>query len=325
MTILLSVTGFQPTEWLNALQDKAPRRAVILEPNSANDASVDYAIVWKQKPGVLAGLPNLKAIFSIGAGVDHILRDPHLPDVPIVRIVAEDLTARMSEYVVWRVLDHFRRGMAYRTQQAAGIWHDRVQPAAHEMTVGIMGLGELGRDAAHKLGVLGFNIVGWSRTEKTVAGVDSFHGAAGLDPFLARTDILVVLLPITPETQGILDTGLFSRLKHRTPIGGPVLINAGRGGLQVESAILKALDDEHADGGLARRVRDRAAARFQPVVEASEGLRHPACRSDVERESPGAPDPRPDRRLRTRRGAAAPRRPAGRLLSQRGGWLTPAA
>ena len=75
--------------------------------------------------------------------------------------------------------------------------------------------------------------------EKTVAGVDSFHGAAGLDPFLARTDILVVLLPITPETQGILDTGLFSRLKHRTPIGGPVLINAGRGGLQVESAILK--------------------------------------------------------------------------------------
>ncbi|GGD05487.1 2-hydroxyacid dehydrogenase [Aureimonas glaciei] len=244
MTILLSVTGFQPTEWLNALQERAPRRAVILEPNSANDASVDYAIVWKQKPGVLAGLPNLKAIFSIGAGVDHILRDPHLPDVPIVRIVADDLTARMSEYVVWRVLDHFRRGMAYRAQQAAGLWHDRVQPAAHEMTVGIMGLGELGRDAAQKLGVLGFNIVGWSRTEKTVAGVESFYGASGLDPFLARTDILVVLLPITPETHGILDTGLFSRLKHRTPIGGPVLINAGRGGLQVESAILKALDDE---------------------------------------------------------------------------------
>jgi glyoxylate/hydroxypyruvate reductase A len=244
VTILLSVTGFQPTEWLNALQEQAPRRAVILEPNSANDASVDYAIVWKQKPGVLAGLPNLKAIFSIGAGVDHILRDPELPDVPIVRIVAEDLTSRMSEYVVWRVLDHFRRGMAYRTQQAAGIWHDRVQPAAHEMTVGIMGLGELGRDAAHKLGVLGFNIVGWSRTQKSVAGVESFHGASGLDPFLARTDILVVLLPITPETQGILDTDLFSRLKHRTPIGGPVLINAGRGGLQVETAILQALDDE---------------------------------------------------------------------------------
>ncbi|BDA82660.1 glyoxylate/hydroxypyruvate reductase A [Aureimonas sp. SA4125] len=244
MTILLSVTGFQPTDWINALHRLAPRRPVILEPNSGSDPSVDYAIVWKQRPGILAGLPNLKAIFSIGAGVDHILRDTHLPDVPIVRIVADDLTGRMSEYVVWRVLDHFRRGMAYRTQQAAGIWHDRVQPAARELTVGIMGLGELGRDAAEKLGMLGFRIVGWSRTQKTIAGVDSFHGASGLDPFLARTDILVVLLPITPETHGILDTGLFSRLKQRTPIGGPVLINAGRGGLQVETAILKALDDE---------------------------------------------------------------------------------
>ena len=244
MTILLSVTGFQPTEWLNALQDKAPRRAVILEPNSANDASVDYAIVWKQKPGVLAGLPNLKAIFSIGAGVDHVLRDPHLPDVPIARIVEEDLTARMSEYVVWRVLDHFRRGPAYRAQQASSIWNERTQPAASAVTVGIMGLGELGTDAAKKLSMLGFKVAGWSRTAKSVPDVKSFHGADGLGGFLAVSDIVVVLLPITPDTHGILNADLFAKMKQNTPIGGPVLINAGRGGLQVEADILKALDDK---------------------------------------------------------------------------------
>lgn len=243
MTILLSVTGFQPTRWLQALERTAPDRPVILEPSGTGDPSVDYAIVWKQPPGILADLPNLKAIFSIGAGVDHILRDDRLPDVPIARIVAEDLSARMSEYVVWRVLDHFRRGMAYRQQQAAGIWHDRMQPSAREVTVGIMGLGALGRDAALKLGVLGFRLAGWSRTPKRVEGIESFDGPSGLGPFLAASDILVILLPITPDTRGILDAGLFSRLKRKTPIGGPVLINAGRGALQVETDILKALDE----------------------------------------------------------------------------------
>lgn len=244
MTILLSVTGFQPTLWLDALRQHAPNRPVILKPNSVMDPSVDYAVVWKQPPGILSGLPNLKAIFSIGAGVDHILGDHRLPDVPIARIVDPDLSGRMSEYVVWRVLDHFRRGLAYRTQQASGLWHDRIQPAAHEVSVGIMGLGALGQDAARKLSVLGFRIAGWSRTPKDVPNAASFHGPAGLEPFLAASDIVVALLPITPETRGILDSGLFSRMKRRTPLGGPILINAGRGALQVESALLKALDDE---------------------------------------------------------------------------------
>lgn len=244
MSILLSVTGMEPTRWLHALGEAAPQRSFLLQPNSAHDPSIDYAIVWKQPPGVLSGLPNLRAILSIGAGVDHILNDRSLPDVPIARIVADDLSARMSEYVVWRVLDHFRRGMAYRAQQSQKIWHERMQPAAREVTVGIMGLGTLGRDAAVKLGVLGFQVAGWSRTEKRIEGIHCFHGQSGLDRFLAATDILVVLLPLTDDTRSIVNTGLLSRLKRHTPIGGPVLINAGRGGLQVEAAILKALDDQ---------------------------------------------------------------------------------
>ncbi|WP_206455257.1 2-hydroxyacid dehydrogenase [Aurantimonas marina] len=228
--------------WLEALKAAGGDRPIVLEPTTSADTAIDYAVVWKQPPGLLENLPNLKAIFSLGAGVDHILADKQLPDVPVVRIVAEDLSSRMSEYIVWRVLDHFRRGRAYRSQQAQKIWHERMQPAAHEITVGFMGFGELGQDAATKLKPLGFKIAGWSRTEKSVAGAETFAGQAGLDGFLAATDILVVLLPLTPETRGIIDAGLLSRLKRQTPLGGPVVINAGRGGLQNEAAILDALD-----------------------------------------------------------------------------------
>lgn len=244
MTILLSVTGFDPKRWRAALEAADSGRDIVLEPAHSTDPAIEYAVVWKQPPGLLEGLPNLKAIFSLGAGVDHIFADKALPDVPVVRIVADDLTSRMSEYVVWRVLDHFRRGRAYRTQQTQTIWHERLQPAAREITVGIMGFGELGRDAAGKLQALGFNIAGWSRTAKSAEGVETFAGEDGLDGFLAASDIVVVLLPLTADTRGIIDAGFLSRLKRRTPLGGPVLINAGRGGLQNEAAILEALDQD---------------------------------------------------------------------------------
>lgn len=244
MTILLSVTGFDPSRWWQALHEAAPDRNIVVDPADAGNEPIDYAVVWKQPPGLLATLPRLKAIFSLGAGVDHILADRELPQVPIVRIVADDLKERMSEYVVWRVLDHFRRGRAYRQQQSQKIWHERMQPAAREVTVGIMGLGVLGIDAAAKLKILGFDVVGWSRREKSVEGVRSFAGEAGLSAFLGASDILVVLLPLTADTRGIVGKDLLSRMKRETPLGGPVLINAGRGGLQDETAILEALDAE---------------------------------------------------------------------------------
>ena len=242
MTVLLSVTGFDPDRWLEALRKADPARSFVREAQPG-DEDVRYAVVWKHPHGLLDTYPNLQAIFSLGAGVDHILTDQRLPDVPIARIVADDLTVRMSEYVVWRVLDHHRRGFAYRAQQARSQWNERLQPAAGEITVGIMGLGELGRDAASKLGGLGFKVTGWSRTQKSVEGVQCFAGKDGLGPFLQDADILVVLLPLTRDTRGIVNGKLLSRLKRETPLGGPVLINAGRGGLQVEADILAALDD----------------------------------------------------------------------------------
>ncbi|MDP2732735.1 MAG: glyoxylate/hydroxypyruvate reductase A, partial [Hoeflea sp.] len=152
--ILLALTGWTPEVWIKELAKAAPDRAVTLEPDGEADPSIHYAVVWKQRPALLSKLPNLKAIFSLGAGVDHVFADPDLPDVPIVRVVSPDLTTRMSEFVVWQVLDHHRLGPRYRAQQAGRIWHeDRGQKAARDITVGIMGLGELGRDAAAKLRV----------------------------------------------------------------------------------------------------------------------------------------------------------------------------
>jgi glyoxylate/hydroxypyruvate reductase A len=207
-------------------------------------AEVRYVASWKHPPGSLAALPNLKIVFSLGAGVDHLMGDPLLPDVPLVRVVDADLTNRMSEYVVLHCLMHLRRQRRHDEQQRQKIWFDdRFQPGAHEVRVGIMGLGVLGQDAARKLKLMGFDVAGWSRSPRSIEGMATFSGEEGLNAFLARTDILVCLLPLTEATRGILDRSLFERLARDGRLGGPILINAGRGGLQVEAAILAALEN----------------------------------------------------------------------------------
>lgn len=239
--ILLWVTGLNPQRWHRLLAQDG--RTVVLDPDGEADPSIDYAVVWKHRPGILSRLPNLKVIFSIGAGVDHVFADPDLPDVPVVRVVAANLTQHMTDYIVWRVLDHHRQGMAYRAQQALRQWHEPPQPPSAAIAVGIMGLGQLGRDAARALAAVGFRVNGWTRTARRIDGVTPYHGEEGLAAFLAATDILVVLLPHTPATDGIIDHRLLSGLRRDNPLGGAVLINAGRGRLQKEADILRALDD----------------------------------------------------------------------------------
>ncbi|MER8906148.1 glyoxylate/hydroxypyruvate reductase A [Mesorhizobium sp. M0854] len=238
--ILLALTGIHPLRWRELL---SAEREVVLEPNGAGDPLITYAVVWKQRPNLLSSLPNLRAIFSIGAGVDHIFADPTLPDVPVVKVVADNLTQYMTEYVVWRVLDHHRQGMLYRAQQQKKIWHEPQQRPASDISVGIMGLGTLGRGAASVLLSLGFPVNGWSRSDRPMQGVSTYAGEAGLIPFLNATDILVVLLPLTPQTHGIINHGVLKELRKRNGLGGSVLINAGRGRLQKDADILRALDD----------------------------------------------------------------------------------
>jgi len=238
--VLLSVTGFSPRRWHDEL---AAKREVVTEPDGPDDPTISYAVVWKQPRNILAKLPNLRAIFSIGAGVDHVLADATLPDVPIVRIVDPNLTQHMVEYVCWRVLDHHRQGALYRSQQTKRTWREASQRTAQDIAVGIMGMGALGSAAAKALRALGFHVNGWSRRAKLVDGVTSFEGEKGLVPFLNATDILVVLLPLTAATQGMVNYGVLRELRRRNGLGGAVLINAGRGRLQRDADILRALED----------------------------------------------------------------------------------
>ena len=242
--ILLAVTGMHADAWERRFRALAPRRDIRVWPERAGElGDIAYACVWKAPAGTLVRLANLKAVFSLGAGVDHVFADPGLPEVPIVRIVDDDLTMRMGEYVLLHVLMHHRRHRLYDAQQRDRVWQEQRQPAASAVTVGIMGLGVLGRHAAVLLRQVGFNVVGWSRTAKSVDGIASFYGDDGLDAFLSRTDILVSLLPATPQTRGLINRDLLGRLRRDGPLGGPVLINAGRGQTQVGADILSALDD----------------------------------------------------------------------------------
>jgi len=203
-------------------------------------SGIDYAVVWKSAPDLFSRAPDLKVVFSGGAGVDHVLTLPGLPDVPLVRFVDRSLTTRMSEWVVMNCLLHLRQHRAYEARAKAHVWEDLSQPEAAEITVGVMGLGILGQDAIRKLGVMGFKTIGWSRSKKEIDGVETFAGDE-LDVFLARTDFLVGLLPLTDETRGIFNAAVFSKLRRGSPLGAPVFINGGRGGSQVEADILAAL------------------------------------------------------------------------------------
>jgi glyoxylate/hydroxypyruvate reductase A len=242
--ILVAVDGPQAGDWLAALRDNAKGREVLAWPLSPDDMSrVTFACVWLPPPGMLARLPSLKAIINLGAGVDHLLADPALPAVPVARVAHADLTTRVTEYVVLHVLMHHRQQRRYDAQQRERNWRVHDQPAASEVAVGVMGLGTIGAHAAGALARLGFQVAGWSRSPKTLSGIETFHGPVGLDAFLARSEILVCLLPRTLDTEGILNLALLRKLKRDGAAGGAFLINAGRGPLQVDADIVAALEE----------------------------------------------------------------------------------
>ncbi|MPZ55805.1 MAG: glyoxylate/hydroxypyruvate reductase A [Rhizobiales bacterium] len=268
--ILLAITGWDPLEWDARFRALPSGRDIRLWPDRIGHAAdIAYACVWKPPHGLLAQFSNLQVIFSLGAGVDALTGDATLPAVPLVRIVDADLTMRMTEYVVLQVLTIHRQQRRYNAQQRQRVWRELPQPAACEVAVGVMGLGVLGAAAVAALSRLGFQVARWSRTAKRIDGVATFHGSDGLDAFLARSEILVCLLPSTPATDGLLDHALLRKLRRDGALGGAYLINAGRGRLQVEADILAALDDEK----LAGATLDVFAT--EPLPETSPFWTHP--------------------------------------------------
>lgn len=230
--------------WTAAMKKVAPGLDVRVWPDGMGKIEdIEYCAAWLPPPGVVKSLPNLKVIMSLGAGVDAILKDPTLPGkIPIVRVNDPDLTGRMTEYIVLHVLMHHRQQRRLDENQKKRVWDSFPTHAAKDLSVGIMGLGVMGADSAVKLRDIGFRVAGWSRSRKEIPGVESFAGAAEFDAFLARTDVLVSLLPATAGTDGIINRETIRKLSRKGPFGAPIVINAGRGRQQVEGDILAALD-----------------------------------------------------------------------------------
>lgn len=249
VTLLVKSGGEQAVpDWQECFRAVDPRIAVRWWADPAvPPEAVDYVLVWEPQHGWLASLPNLKVVFSSGAGVDHITCDPAWPrHIPLVRMGGAATAQRMGEYILWSCLSLLRDARHFALGQAAGEWrHRETRHYAQDRTVGIMGLGNLGGHAARMLQAVGFPVRGWARSRKDIPGVRSFAGAAELPEFLAGTDILVCLLPSTPETEGLIDARLLAQLPP-----GAELVNAGRGSHLREADLLAALDSGHLAGAV---------------------------------------------------------------------------
>lgn len=228
----------------NELKRSIPELDIQIWPEVSNPEKIDAVLTWKPPLGVMNKFPNLKAIISFGVGVEQILRDPSIPEnVPIVRIVEPGLTSRMTEYILLAVLRFHRQAFAYQRLQQERSWQPLPLPETNTCKIGILGMGILGKDAAAKLSYLGFPVRGWSRTPKNIDGIECFHGREQLKSCLSECKILVCLLPLTPETKGILNHETFSALPK-----GSYLINVARGQHLVEKDLLTALDSGQLSG-----------------------------------------------------------------------------
>lgn len=233
-----SSAGEHAEKWRGALAAVLPDLIFLPWQDVTDPAAVDAALCWLPPEGWLASLPNLKMVHSLGAGVDHVFLDKLYPaHVPLVRLVDPYMTRAMTEYVTFQVLRLHLREPTYRRQQQDLLWKAHSPPRASERRIGILGLGELGAASAASLVGLGFDVAGWSRTPKTLEGVTCFAGDDGFKAFLARTEILVCLLPLTPSTEGILSAAAFALMPR-----GAGIINVGRGRHLVEADLLVALD-----------------------------------------------------------------------------------
>ena len=241
MALLFYSEYDDPQDWGRHLRDAIPGLDFRVWPDVGDPGQVEAAIVWKAPEGELRKYPNLKLIINLGAGVDSIVQDRSLPaGIPIVRIADPDMSRMMAQFVLAAVLRHYRDFVSFARAQKERRWHYIHPREAPTCSVGVMGLGNLGALAASELARQGFKVAGWARTPKSIDGVESFHGESGLAPFLARTEILAVMLPLTPQTEGILDASALALLPR-----GAKLINVGRGRLVDEQALVAAIRSGH--------------------------------------------------------------------------------
>lgn len=252
MNLLLS-GSFEAAErdaWAIALRQALPGHRLCLARGEVADDQIHAAIVANPPPGQLQGLPQLRLIQSLWAGVDRLLADASLPaGVPIARMVDPAMTAAMAETALWAVLSLHRGFFAYARQQQGGVWQQHPQRRADEVPVLMLGLGQMGRAVAQRLRQQGYAVAAWRRSDGAapLAGVQVYTGMAGLQAALAGAQVLVNLLPLTPDTRGLLSAALLSRLPR-----GAALVNLARGAHLVDADLLAAL----ASGQISHAVLD---------------------------------------------------------------------
>ena len=241
--ILIATKAWQPEPWVEGLKDYEFVNKVHVWPTNADLSNVEALFVWKPlDAGVVEKLPNLKWVSSLGAGVDHLVGDEQIPAaIPITRIVDPYLTRDMTNYCIMGVMLHQRSFFQHQANQQQKVW-DRI--AYQNLKVGVMGLGALGGHLAEHLVALGFEVSGFSRTQKQIAGVKCY-AQQDFETFLSVPDVIVNLLPVTPQTENILNKETMLKMRQ-----GAYLINVARGNHLVEEDLINVLDSNYLSGAL---------------------------------------------------------------------------
>lgn len=244
MSLLFISPARDMRPWKDAIQNIDSNIDIEIWPDVKKTERVQFAVCWNQPKHVLDQYPNLKAVSSLGAGVDHLLKDEALPEnIEICRVVSPSLVQQMKEYVTAATLNIQRNFVNYIRQKDQKIWQPHSHSLASELSIGIMGLGKLGQPVAEQLAQMGYHVSGWARTSKEIDGVETFYGPNQRDNFLNATQILVCLLPLTQETEGVLNLNTFKRLKENAWI-----VNAARGEHLVDEDLIYALDSDILQG-----------------------------------------------------------------------------
>ena len=236
-----------------------PNVEVEVWPDVKHKDRVTMAVAWKHPEGVLGGFKNLRAVSSLGAGVEHLLRDSSIPEgVVLTRVVPPSLISDMSDYLISALLNIVRNTYKFAENQRKGVWEPILAMPKRELTVGVMGLGEIGRQCAVDIAAAGFPVTGWSRSKRDIEGVETFS-AGEMDAFLGRTNVLVSLLPLTESTRDLMDLGVFKRLKKPSYV-----MNVGRGLQLVDEDLIYALHAGVVEGAVLDVFREEPLPESHP-------------------------------------------------------------
>lgn len=240
--VIINPKGVEP--WISALKKVDPQLDIRTFPNDSNREEISFALTWRHPHGIFKDYTNLKCISSMGAGVDHLLKDPELPNnISITRLVDPFLAQDMAEFVLALIMNHLRDLNAFKIKQTQSIWKPGDYLRIKDVKIGIMGMGAIGKTVAMELQKSGFNVIGWARTPKEGVGVPIYAGGKEFSKFLTSIDVVVCVLPLTPQTKGILNKITFQQLPKNA-----FVINVGRGEHLEEEDLLQFIADGHLSG-----------------------------------------------------------------------------